>query len=196
VGYVQVNHWKLIYLMLVAVGFAPPASATTPIYRCKQNGQTVLTDRPCDAPPSGEVVISAASPNGEVTKSISALPTVVGDWQGQTQFQAGMNGVRVAEAQSVVPLALTFSADGKVTGSSPDNGCKVLGVWSPGSTPRLFMLDVSFNGCRYTKFDQRYSGSLIATFPERMAQLSLVANTLPLPGQAIWRFDVGATLRR
>jgi hypothetical protein len=107
-----------------------------------------------------------------------------------------MNGVRVAEAQSVVPLVLTFSADGKVTGSSPDNGCKVLGVWSPGATPRVFMLDVSLNSCGYSKFNQRYSGSLIATFPERMAQLSLVANTLPLPGQAFWRFDVGATLRR
>jgi hypothetical protein len=164
-------------------------------FRCQKDGQTVLTDRPCDSPPSGDVV-STTSPNGEVTKSISALPTVVGDWRGQTHFQAGMNGVRVAEAQSVVPLVLTFSADGKVTGSSPDNGCKVLGVWSPGSTPRLFMLDVSLNSCVYSKFNQRYSGSVIATFQERMAQLLLVANTLPLLGQAMWRFDVGATLRR
>jgi hypothetical protein len=107
-----------------------------------------------------------------------------------------MNGVRVAEAQSVVPLVLTFSPDGKVTGSSPENGCNVLGVWSPGSTPRVFMLDVSLNSCSYPKFNQRYAGNLIATFPERIAQLSLVANTLPFPGQSIWQFDVGATLRR
>ena len=60
-----------------------------------------------------------------------------------------MNGVRVAGAQSVVPMILTFSEDGKVTGSSPDNGCKILGVWSPGSTPRLFALDVSLNSCTY-----------------------------------------------
>jgi hypothetical protein len=107
-----------------------------------------------------------------------------------------MNRVHVAEAQSVVPMVLTFSADGKVTGSSPENGCKVLGVWSPGSTPRLFVLDVSLNICNYPKFNQRYSGNLIAAFPERMAQLSLTANTLPFPGQPLWRFDVGATLRR
>jgi hypothetical protein len=147
----HLNYAFLLGAMLVAL----PASAITPV-------QTILTDRPCDAPLPGDLV-STTSPNGEVTKSISALPAVVGDWQGQTQFQAGMNGVRVAEAQSVVPLVLTFSADGKVTGSSPDNGCKVLGVWSPGTTPRLFMLDVSLNSCGYSKFNQWYSGSLIAT---------------------------------
>jgi hypothetical protein len=188
------NHLNYAFFLCVMVA-GLPASATTPVFRCQKDGQTILTDRPCDSPPSGDLV-STTSANGEVTKSISALPTVVGDWRGQTQFQAATNGVWVAEAQSVVPLVLTFSADGKVTGSSPDNGCKVLGVWSPGGTPRLFMLDVSFNGCVYSRFNQRYSGSLIATFPERMAQLSLIANTLPLPGQAMWRFDVGATLRR
>jgi hypothetical protein len=188
-------HLKWILLFGVMV-IALPVSATTPIFRCQRDGQNILTDRPCDAPPSGGAAVSTTSPNGEVTKTITALPTVVGDWRGQTQFQARMNGVRVAEAQSVVPLVLTFSADGKVTGSSPDNGCNVLGVWSPGSTPRLFALDVSLNSCTYPKFNQRYSGNLIATFPERMAQLSLIANTLPFPGQPFWRFDVGATLRR
>lgn len=185
--------WALLFGVLV---IALPVLATTPIFRCQKDGQTILTDRPCDAPPSGGAAVSTTSPNGEVTKSITALLTVVGDWHGQTQFQAAMNGVHVAEAQSVVPMVLTFSADGKVTGSSPENGCKVLGVWSPGSTPRLFALDVSFNSCTYPKFNQRYSGNLIATFPERMAQLSLVATALFLPGQPVWRFDVGATLRR
>jgi hypothetical protein len=185
--------WSLLFGVLI---IALPASATTPIFRCQKDGQTILTDRPCDAPPAGGAEMSTTSPNGEVTKSITALPTVVGDWRGQTQYQAATNGVRVAEAHSVVPMLLSFSADGKVTGSSPDNGCKVLGVWSPGVTPRLFMLDVSLNSCVYPKFNQRYSGNLIATFPERMAQLSLIANTLPIPGQPLWRFDVGATLRR
>jgi hypothetical protein len=186
----------LVALVVAMMGFALSASAAKPVYRCKQDGQTILTDRPCDRPPTEEAAESSASSSTAGGTTASALPTVVGDWRGETQFQASTNGARVAEAQSVAPLVLTLSPDGKVVGSSPDNACNVLGIWSPGSTPRLFMLDVSLNNCRYAKFNQRYSGTLIATFPERMAQLSLIANTLPIPGQPLWRFDLGATLRR
>jgi hypothetical protein len=97
---------------------------------------------------------------------------------------------------AVVPLVLTFSADDKVSGSSPQNGCKALGVLSPGVTPRLFMLDVSLSACAFAKFNQRYSGTLIATFPEQMTQLALQAYTLPIPGIPFRHLDVGGTLRR
>jgi hypothetical protein len=77
---VRMKHLNYAFVLGVMV-VAHPASATTPVFRCQKDGQTILTDRPCDSPPSGDMV-STTSPNGEVTKSISALPTVVGDWRG------------------------------------------------------------------------------------------------------------------
>jgi len=182
--------------LITVVVMAAPVMAATPIFKCTKDGKTVYTDRACDSTGAPAADPAVTGPGAAGGTTISAAPTVIGDWRGQTQFQAGVNGVRVAEAHSVAPLVLTFSADGKVTGSSPDNGCQVLGVWSPGVTPRLFNLDVSLNSCQYGKFNQRYSGTLIATFPERMAQLSLIANVVPILGQPFWRFDVGGTLRR
>jgi hypothetical protein len=91
---------------------------------------------------------------------------------------------------------LTFSADGKVSGTSPDNGCQWLGVWSAGSTPRLFSLDVSFSGCRYAGFNRRFSGNLTATFPEQSAQLVLQAFDVFHAGQTPRMYDIKATLHR
>jgi hypothetical protein len=120
----------------------------------------------------------------------------VGNWSGQTQFQGAQNGQVIEEAHSVVPMVLTFSADGKVSGASADNGCALLGLWAPGSTPRLFALDITLKGCRFAGLNRRYTGSLIATFTDNSAQFSLLAYALPIPGQPIRRYDVGATLRR
>jgi hypothetical protein len=99
-------------------------------------------------------------------------------------------------AHSVVPLALTFSADGKVSGSSADNGCTLLGLWAPGVTPRLFTLDITLKGCRFVGLNRRYTGSIIATFADNSAQFSLMAYAVPIPGQPVRRYAVGATLRR
>jgi hypothetical protein len=112
---------KRVLLTLIALGSVGSALAATPIFKCTKDGKTVYTDRACDSTgaPAADPGVTGSSAGGSAT--ISATQTVVGDWLGQTQYQAGVNGVRVAEAQSVVPLVLTFSADGKVTGSSPDN---------------------------------------------------------------------------
>jgi len=163
--------------------------ASTTVYHCTVNGQTVLTDKPCDTPPAAVV-------GADGTKSISATPTVVGEWLGQTQFQGTENGQLMPDAHTVVLLRLRFTADGKVTGSSPDNGCEVLGLWYVGFTPRLFPLDLTLQSCRYSGFNRRYSGNLVATFPTNSAELALQAYTLPVPGQTVTRYDLGATLRR
>lgn len=180
---------ELRLLFVLAIGLSSPVAAATTVYHCTVNGQTVLTDRPCDSPAAAVV-----SPDG--SKSINATPTVVGDWRGQGQFQGTENGRLIADAHTVVPLILSFTADGKVTGSSPDNGCELLGLWSVGGTPRLFTLDITLSNCRYSGFNRRYSGSFIATFPTNSAEFALQAYTLPIPGQATRRYDVGATLRR
>jgi hypothetical protein len=149
---IRISRVALWAVVVMAMGPPNSSRAATQIFKCTKDGQTVLTDRACDSTgaPAADPGVTGSSGGGS---TISATPTVIGEWRGQTQFQAGMNAVRVAEAQSVVPLVLTFSADGKVTGSSPDNGGTVLGIWTPGSTPRLFMLDVSLNSCRYARFN-------------------------------------------
>jgi hypothetical protein len=193
----MVSYSKSLYLVIVVAGFELPASAVTPIYRCTQNGQTVLTDKPCEGnitAPTSET--SGAPPSGTVGNQVLTAPSVVGDWRGQTQYQGSENGQHMEDSHTVVPLVLTFTADGKVSGASPKNGCTLLGLWSPGVTPRLFPLDITLKGCRFAGFNRRYSGNLIATFPENLAQFSLQAYTVPIPGQPIRRYDVGATLRR
>jgi hypothetical protein len=189
--------FRLGSLVLISTGLAVSASARSPIYRCTENGQTVLTDKPCESaatvPASG---VAAPSPSGPVSGQISAAQSIVGDWRGQAQFQGAQNAQVIDEAHSVVPLVLTFSADGKVSGVSAENGCALLGLWAPGATPRLFPLDVTLKGCRFPGLNRRYAGNLIATFTDNSAQLSLSAYALPIPGQPVRRYDVGATLRR
>lgn len=188
---------RLLFLVLIAAGLAASVSAGSPIYRCTVNGQTVLTDKSCEStttvPSSG---VAAASASGPLSGQISGAQTIVGDWRGQTQFQGAQNAQVIDEAHSVVLLVLTFSADGKVSGSSADNGCSLLGLWAPGSTPRLFPLDITIKGCRHSGLNRRYSGNLIATFADNSAQLSLSAYAIPILGQPMKRYDVGATLRR
>jgi hypothetical protein len=176
-------------LIVVMVAFALPASAKSPIYRCIKDGQTVLTDTPCDAAATGP-------PPAVAGNRISAAESIAGQWRGQTQFQGAENGQLIEVSHSVVPLALTFSADGKVSGKSADNGCELSGLWAPGVTPRMFTLDITLKNCEYGGLNRRYTGSFIATFPENFAQLSLQALAVPAPGRIAKRYDVGATLRR
>jgi hypothetical protein len=100
------------------------------------------------------------------------------------------------DALSVVPLNLGFTADGKVSGSSPENGCSVLGVWGPGIASTLFALDMSLKGCRYPRLNRRYSGSLIADVSKQIATLMLQSVEIPLPGDQARMYDIKATLRR
>jgi hypothetical protein len=188
---------KLVFLVLIFAALAMPVSARSPIYRCTVNGQTVLTDKPCDSPATVPASgVAGPSPSGPVTGQISGAQTIVGDWSGQTQFQGAQNAQVIDEAHSVVPLVLTFSADGKVSAVSPENGCAFLGLWAPGLTPRLFNLDITLKGCRFPGLNRRYAGTLLATFTDNSAQLSLSAYAVPIPGQPVRRYDVGATLRR
>lgn len=140
---------RSLFLIIVGAAFAMPVSATSPIYRCVKAGQTVLTDKPCDATVTAASTATAAPSSGVVGKQTSAPESIVGEWRGQTQFQAAENGQLIEVAHSVVPLTLTFSADGKVSGKSADNGCELLGLWAPGVTPRMFTLDITLKNCEY-----------------------------------------------
>src|ERR1700684_2111902 len=120
--------------------FALPGSTKSTVYRCIKDGQTVLTDTPCGAVPAASSPDAASNPT-------SSAESIVGQWRGQTQFQGAENGRELQEAHSVVPFVLTFSADGKVSGASADNGCTLLGLWEPNVTSRMFTLDVTLSDC-------------------------------------------------
>ena len=178
-----------LFLITMVAALALPASAKSPIYRCIKDGQTVLTDTPCDAAP-------AASSSDAAGNQASAPESIVGQWRGQTQFQGAEEGRDLQEVHSVVPLVLTFSADGKLSGVSADNGCQLLGLWSPAVTPRLFTLDVTLSDCRYAGLNRRYSGTVTLEHTDGSALLGLQADTMPVSGLSRRRYDVAATLRR
>jgi hypothetical protein len=179
---------RSLSLLLVMVAFTAPASAKTSIYRCIKDGQTVLTDKPCDAP-------AEASTDAAVGQT-SAPESIVGQWRGQTQFQGAEDGRELQEVHSVVPLVLTFSADGKVWGVSANNGCTLLGLWAPSVTPRLFTLDITLSDCRYAGLNRRYTGTVTTAHTDGSAVFALQADTMPVPGLPRRRYDVAATLRR
>jgi hypothetical protein len=80
------------------------------------------------------------------------------------QYQGRENGQTLEEAHSVVPLSLEITADGKVSGSSAENGCKWLGVWSQGG--RIVSIDMSLTGRGYTGLNRRYTCTFLLGVPD------------------------------
>jgi hypothetical protein len=180
---------NLVFLILLGYSSLPATAATT-VYRCNRNGQTILTDRPCEAP--ADSANPASSPSSQPTPTIasSSTPSPTGTWRGQAQYQGRENGQVMEQAHSVVPLILEFTADGKISGSSVDNGCKVLGVWSQGTPAQIIWLDLTLSGCRFAGLDRRYTGSFMLAKPDSSGQLNVLA------AEFVRTFDVKGTLRR
>ena len=132
------------------------------------------------------------------TAKVSSLyePSAVGRWSGQIQFQETSQGEIVQAAHSVVLMKAEFTAGGKVSGDSQENGCHMLGIWSQGSIERLIWVDVTFAGCQYPDLNRRYNGSLILTKTDPTGQLQIHAIGLPFSQDAAKTFDVRGTLRR
>jgi hypothetical protein len=176
--------------LLILVGYgALPATAATTVYRCTKNGQTILTDRPCDGP-ADSLNPNAPSSQSTTTIASSSTPSPTGTWRGQAQYQGRANGQVMEQAHSVVPLILEFTADGKISGSSVDNGCKVLGVWSQGTPAQIIWLDLTLSACRFAALDRRYTGSFMLAKPDSSGQLNVLAT------EFVRTFDVKGTLRR
>lgn len=182
---------KWIILLLLS---ALASSAAFAQYRCVENGKITFTDKPC----VGDAVPSA--PTGNAPKVIgdpgnAAYSTLDGDWRGQVQFQASMQGRPVPEAHAVIPTVLSIDRRGKVTGSSSENGCKVMGLATPGMMPTVRGLDITLSGCKYQDFNRRLSGTLSLYPAQKQAQLWVYAFPVDLlrPGRT---FDIKGTLRR
>jgi hypothetical protein len=180
---------NLVFLILLGYSSLPATAATT-VYRCNKNGQTILTDRPCDAPADSASSANSTSSQSTTTIASSSTPSPTGTWRGQAQYQGKENGQVMEQAHTVVPLVLEFTADGKVSGSSAENGCKVLGVWSQGNPLQIVWVDVTLSACRFAGLDRRYIGSFVLARPDSSGQLSVLAT------EFVRTYDVKGTLRR
>ena len=180
-----------IALLVVGLLSAPLALAQ---YRCVENGKTLFTDKPCASD------VAPAVPTGNSPKVIgdtanSAYSTGYGDWRGQVQYQASINGQPISEAHSIVQTTLSIDPQGKITGSSPENGCRMKGIASPGPMPTILSLDITLTGCHYSSLNRRLSGTL-ALFPaQKQTQFWIYAHPVNLlkPDQS---YDIKGTLRR
>lgn len=151
---------KRFAVVLVGLLASPIAMAQ---YRCVENGKTLFTDKPCasnDAP---------SSPQGDSPKVIgdsanSAYSSIYGDWRGQVQYQATYQGQPLSEAHAVVQTTVSIDPQGKILGSSPENGCKMKGIASPGMAPTILNLDITLAGCTFKKLNRRLTGT-VALYP-------------------------------
>jgi hypothetical protein len=182
--------------LLILMGYgALPATAATTVYHCSKNGQTILTDRPCDGPADSA---NPNSPASQMTTTIasSSTPSPTGTWRGQVQYQGRENGQVMEQAHTVAPLTVEFTADGKISGSSADNGCKILGVWSQSNPPQIISVDITLSACHFGGLDRRYLGSFLLAKPDSSGLLNVLATEFPNATQGARMYDVKGTLRR
>ena len=182
------------YFVAITLGFISTVAQAQ--YRCVENGRTVLTDRPCAAGQGN----GDQQPQGKPTNVIgdaanSAYSTTTGGWRGQAQYQANVGGAVSQDAHAVVQLSLEIDPQGKILGSSTENGCKLKGLVSPGFAPTVLSIDVTFSACGYPGFNRRMSGTFSLYPAQKNAQLALYANSIGI-GKVAESFDIRATLRR
>jgi hypothetical protein len=179
--------------IVACIVVVPTTVAGTTVYKCVKDGKITLTDKPCP----GEKE-NADFSTGQSTPTVvpsSKDPSPVGKWSGQIQYQEASNGQTVQAAHSVALLTAEFSADGKVMGSSPENGCRLLGVWSAGGQT-LNWIDLTLSNCNYPELNRRYHGSLILARPDSSSNLQVQSIGTPFSKDTAKVFDVKGTLRR
>lgn len=120
--------------------------------------------------------------------------TPYGEWRGQTQYQAFLKGVSDPTAHAVINLTIGLDPAGKVIGTSTDNGCRLLGLATPGMTPTLVTLNVTLTNCTYAGYNRTYMGLLSVFSKVRYAKFSLQAVDAT-PGRG-GTFNITSTMRR
>jgi len=164
-------------------------------YRCVENGKTTFTDKPCVAEAKQDIPIGNA-PKILGDSNNSAYGSPYGDWRGDAQYQARVNGAIVSNAHAVVPMTISISPQGKVLGVSEHNQCRMKGIASPGIGPTSLSLDVTFSGCGYPGYNQRMGGYLNLNVAQKQAQLSLNGFVIHTLGRGSEQYDIRATMRR
>lgn len=193
-GMSRTPHAAALAISIVAYVMAVSSTvAGTTVYKCVKDGQITLTDKPCPSE-KGNTDSSTGQSTTTVVPS-SKEPSPVGKWSGQIQYQEASNGQTIQAAHSVALLIAEFTADGKVMGSSSENGCQLLGVWSAGGQT-LNWIDLTLSNCNYAELNRRYHGSLILARPDSSGNLQVQSIGTPFSKDTAKVFDVKGTLRR
>ncbi len=125
------------------------------------------------------------------TPAVNPFP---GTWSGMTQFQLNVGGKIDPAAHSVSDLVLTLDPKGKVSGSAAENGCRFLGVTTPGFAGITINVDVTLSGCRYPAYNRRFNGTISWSGSSQTGVLNLSSNVFGLGKAEI--YDIKATLRK
>lgn len=189
---------RALPILLIAAAIAATASTSVAqsIYRCEQNGSVTFTDYPCDLPMIQEVGPGASNPAPPTQQTVvgGGYENPYGPWRGQAQYQVTNSRHSQQSTHSVVPLMILVSDDGKVQGTSSENGCRLLGIATPGTSPRILNVDVTLSDCIAKDLNQRFRGSLVLNPADRSARLKLLAQRIGV-GTALTA-DIKASLRR
>jgi hypothetical protein len=160
-----------------------PARAD-PVFECRDaSGRVTNSTVPCSVQ-SGP----APSENDE-----SNYETFYGGWRGQAQFKQTASSGSNGTPRLLTPLTLMIDPGGKVTGSTQDSGCRIIGVARPGPLPTEPALDLTVSSCKDRVFNLRYTGSLALYVRQRYAAIHLVSMPRPVVGTT---YDISATLQR
>jgi len=85
-----------------------------------------------------------------------------GAWQGPVLFNLWQERVGSQDAPAVHAGTLEIASDGGVSGQVPGAGCRLAGSAADFVSAANASLDITFDGCRDTRFNGRYSGKLIS----------------------------------
>ena len=144
---------------------------------------------------AAESVLIACLASLSLDASAEGYDSPYGEWRGQAQYQAMVKSISDPAAHAVIDLVVDIDPRGKVTGSSPENGCQFLGLARPGVTSSIVQLNVTVRGCQYGRFNRVYIGYLIASQAKQYATFSLQAIDVT-PGTGGATFYIESTMRR
>jgi hypothetical protein len=178
----EVNRVALLVLGLAAL----PLANADRVYECRDTlGKVTFSNIPCD-------IQQSPAPTDNATGNYD---TFYGRWRGQTQFKETVTGVPNGAAHLITPLTLTIDEGGKVTGTTEDSGCRVLGIARSGPVSTVPNLDLTVSSCMNKVFNRRYTGSLSLYTRQKYATLQLYSLPPSLFGKPA-TYDMSATLRR
>ena len=121
----------------------------------------------------------------------------VGTWWGQAEYLAKVKAVVDESATAVVDLTVRIEAGGKISGGSPENGCQLSGVLTPGATPQNYRSQITMSGCRAASLNGRYMGPVSVKPQAGTLALSLNMSRPGGPGRdSVWGTITATMVRR
>jgi hypothetical protein len=116
-----------------------------------------------------------------------------GEWRGSAQYIVNRHGDQGPALQEIVQVVLKVEVDGKITGISTDNGCRLGGIGAPMGA-NVMTVDITLRECRSVVLNRRFSGTLAHYPPDKRVALSLqVIDTRSKP---VATYEVKATTLR